>query len=127
MIDETVKALAQGKNFAAFTTLFADGRPQTQVMWIDADDDFLLINTETHRAKYKNTENDPRVTVTIMDATNPYHYAEVRGRVAEFVRGDAAFAHINKVSNKYTGGDYANPIQSERVVLQIVPEQVHIQ
>lgn len=127
MIDETVQTLAQGKNFAALTTLFPDGRPQTQMMWVDADDDYVLINTEVHRAKYKNTVHDPRVTVTIIDASNPYHYAEVRGRVAEVVRGEAALLHINTVSRKYTGADYANPIQSERVILKIVPEQVHVQ
>src|SRR5665213_3231080 len=123
MIDDTVKTLATGKNFAALTTLFADGRPQTQMMWVDADDDYVLINTEVHRAKFKNTQKDPRVTVTVFDANNPYHYAEVRGRVAEVVRGEAALAHINALSQKYMGGDYGAPIQSERVILKIVPEQ----
>ena len=127
MIDETVKTLAQGKNFAALTTLFADGRPQTQMMWVDADDDFVLINSEVHRAKYKNTVNDPRVTVTIVDSTNPYHYAEVRGRVAEEVRGAPALAHIHALSNKYNGTDYATPIQSERVILKIRADEVHVQ
>ncbi len=127
MIDDTVKVLAQGKNFAALTTLFADGRPQTQMMWVDADDDYVLINSEVHRAKYKNTANDPRVAVTIVDSTNPYHYAEVRGRVVEEIRGEAALEHIHKLSHKYTGADYAPPIQSERVVLKIRADEVHVQ
>ena len=37
-----VVELARGKNFAALTTLLPDGHPQTQVMWVDADDDNLL-------------------------------------------------------------------------------------
>lgn len=127
MINESVKALAQGKNFAAFTTLFSDGRPQTQMMWVDADDDHVLINTETHRAKYKNTAGDSRVTVTIIDSSNPYHYAEVRGRVVEEVRGAPALAHIHALSHKYNGTDYGNAIQSERVMLKIAPDEVHIQ
>lgn len=126
MIDETVKSLAKGKNFAAFTSLFSDGRPQTQMMWVDADDEHILINTEIHRAKFKNTQRDSRVTVTIVDAANPYHYAEVRGRVTGTVHGQAALDHINEVSRKYTGAAYANPIQSERVILTISPEQIHI-
>ncbi len=127
MLNDVVKTLARGKNFAALTTLFADGRPQTQVMWVDADDNYVLINTEVHRAKFKNTELDPRVTVTIMDASNPYHYAEVRGHVVEVIRGAEALAHIHSLSKKYTGGEYANSIQSERVLLKIAPEQVHVQ
>ena len=41
------------------------------------------------------------------------------------MRGDEARADIDALSHKYTGGDYANPIQSERVVLQIAVEKVH--
>ncbi|MHB1597796.1 MAG: TIGR03618 family F420-dependent PPOX class oxidoreductase [Acidimicrobiales bacterium] len=123
MIDPTVKELAQGKNFAALTTLFADGQPQTQIMWVDADDEHVLINTEIHRQKFANVEQDPRVTVAIFDADNPYHYAEVRGRVVEVVRGDEARAHIDALSAKYTGGPYAGPIQSERVILKIMPDR----
>jgi PPOX class probable F420-dependent enzyme len=121
MIDKDVKDLATGKNFAALTTLFADGGPQTQIMWVDADDDHILINTEVHRQKFKNVERDPRVVVTVFDAANPYHYAEVRGRVVDIVRGDEARQHIDELSAKYTGGPYSNPIQSERVVLKIEP------
>ncbi len=121
MIDPTVKELAQGKNFAALTTLFADGQPQTQIMWVDADDEHVLINTEVHRQKFANVEKDPRVTLAIFDADNPYHYAEVRGRVVGVVRGDEARAHIDTLSAKYTGGPYAGPIQSERVILKIAP------
>jgi PPOX class probable F420-dependent enzyme len=122
MIDPTVKDLATGKNFAALTTLFGDGHPQTQIMWVDADDEHVLINTEVHRQKYKNVHRDPRVTVTVFDAANPYHYAEVRGRVVEEVRGEDARAHIDHLSQKYTGGPYTNPIQSERVLLKIAPD-----
>ena len=30
---------------------------------------------------------------------------------------------INRLSQKYTGHDYTNPIQSERVTLRIAPER----
>ena len=59
----------------------------THVMWVDADDEHVLINAEVHRAKFKAVERDPRVTVTIIDRDDPYVYAEVRGHVVETVRG----------------------------------------
>ena len=124
-LDADLKALATGRNFAALTTLMPDGQPQTQVMWVDADDEALLINTEVHRAKYRNVQRDPRVTVTVWDAANPYRYVEARGRVVGEVGGDAARAHIDSASRRYTGDDYGNPIQSERVVLRIEPESLH--
>ena len=95
----------------------------THVMWVDADEDHVLINTEVHRAKFKAVERDPRVTVTIWDREDPYTYAEVRGRVVEIVRGPAARAHIDSLSRKYRGRDYdESKITSERVILRIAPE-----
>jgi PPOX class probable F420-dependent enzyme len=124
MLDDAVRALASGPNFAALTTLLASGQPQTHVMWVGCDDDHVLINTEVHRQKYRNVARDPRVTVAIIDVTNPYSYAEVRGRVVETVTGDEARAHIDELSVKYTGKPYANPVQSERVILRIAPDRV---
>lgn len=115
--------MAQGKNFAALTTMLPSGMPMTHMMWVDADDDYVLFNTEVHRQKYKNVKGNPVVAVAIIDATNPYHYAEVRGRVVGEVRGDKARAHIDELAQKYTGQPYSAEIQSERVILQIEPER----
>jgi PPOX class probable F420-dependent enzyme len=125
-IDADLKALATGKNFGTLTTLMPDGQPQTQVMWVDADDEHVLINTEVHRQKYKNLERDPRVTVTVWNASNPYQYVEVRGAVTGEVRGDEARAHIDACARRYMDVDsYPGEIQSERVVIQITPQRTN--
>jgi len=90
-------------------------------MWVHADDEHLLINTEIHRAKYKATKANPNVTVTIWDGDNAYRYAEVRGTVVGEIRGQEARDNIDELSRKYMGKDYGTQIQSERVVLQIAP------
>ena len=125
-LDPTVKALAtEGKNFAALTTLLKDGSPSTHVMWVHADDDRILINTEVHRAKYKRVQRDPRVALAIIDAANPYRYVEVRGQVVEEVHGEDARRDIDFLSKKYTGNDeYQNEIQSSRVILKISVDKV---
>lgn len=117
---------ANGRNFATISTLAADGSPRTHVMWVDADDEHVLVNTEVHRAKFKDLERDPRVTVTVINAENPYQFVEVRGRVAETVRGPEARAHIDHLAQRYMGTDtYTNPITSERVIVKVTPEKVH--
>ena len=123
MLHDKVRALAEGPNFAAFTTLMPSGQPQTHVMWVGCDDDHLIINTEVHRRKFKNIQADPRVTVAIWDAESSYTFVEVRGRVVETITGPEALDSINALSRKYTGGDYAPAIQSERVILRIAPER----
>lgn len=124
-LDPILRDLAQAKNFAALSTLLPDGQPQTQLMWVDADDDHLIINTETGRQKFRNVERDPRVTVTVFDSDNPYRYVEARGRVVSTEAGEAARANIDELSQKYMGGPYANPIQTERVILRIEVDRIH--
>ncbi len=117
----SVLELARGQNFAALTTLLPSGHPQTQVMWVDADDRHLLINTEVHRQKFRNVERDPRVTLMIWDNQDPYRFVEVRGEVVEKVKGPEARKHIDELSHKYHGRPYQTTIRSERVVLRIAP------
>ena len=123
MLHERTRSLAGGPNFATLTTRMPDGSAQTHVMWVDHADDRLLINTEIHRQKARNVELDPRVTVTVIDREDPYRFVEVRGRVTNMVRGPKARDHIDQLSMKYFGKPYSNPIQSERVILEIVPDR----
>jgi PPOX class probable F420-dependent enzyme len=125
-LPDSLTRLVEGPNFAMLTTLFEDGSPQTQVMWVDADDEHVLINTEVHRAKYANVQRDPRVAVTIWDHESPYRYVEVRGRVVGEVGGQQARDHIDALAQRYFGRDYdPDNIQSERVILRIAPERIH--
>jgi len=123
MLDDKIQKLAiEGRNFATVTTLMPDGTPQSSVLWIDADGDNLLLNTEVHRQKYRNVERDPRVTVVIWDADDAYTYGEVRGEVIETVTGPSARSHIDQLAQKYTGADYAGTVKSERVIVKVAPK-----
>ena len=125
-IDPDLHALATGANFAALTTLAADGQPRTHIMWIDADDDHLLFNTEVHRAKFADVQRDPRVTIAVINAENPYQYIEARGRVVAMVTGAEARAHIDACAKRYMGLDsYPNEIETERVIVKVLPERLH--
>ena len=121
-LSDDVVELAKGKNFATFTTMLPSGHPATQVMWVDCDDECVIINTEVHRQKFKNIEADPRVTVCIWEQENPYRYVEVRGQVVEIIRGQRARDHIDECAQLYFGRPYdPTIIKSERVLLRIKP------
>ena len=126
MLDEVVRGIAtmSPPNFATLTTLLTDGTPQTHVMWVDADAEHLLINTEVHRRKFKNLVADPRATVTIWDRENPYRFAEARGRMVEHITGPEARQHIEDCAQRYLGRAYPSPITSERVIVRIAVDHV---
>jgi PPOX class probable F420-dependent enzyme len=116
--------LAAGANFATIATVFPDGHLQAHVVWVGLRDGQIVVNTEVHRAKHRNLQEDPRVTVLIRDEANPYRYAEVRGEVTRTTVGPEARAHIDELSRKYNEQDYPpGDIKSERVILWVTPHR----
>ena len=118
-LDNKTLLMADGPNYAALTTLFKNGVPQTHVMWVDTDGENILINTEIHRVKYKNVKIDPRVTVMIWKHDDPFKFVEIRGEVIGEITGQEARDNIDKLSEKYWNKPYPFPIQTERIVLII--------
>lgn len=124
-IDADLMALATSKCFAALTTLGPDGAPSTNIMWVDADDEHVLINTEIHRRKYRNMTGDPRVAIVLPDASNPYRYMEVRGHVVGTEGGQVARDHIDALSQRYMERDYAATVKSERVIVKVAVDKLY--
>lgn len=124
-LDENLVRLAKGANLGTVVTLMASGQPQAQLRWVDTDGEVLLVNTEPQRQAARNLERDPRVTVLVRNEEDGYDWAELRGRVVERLGGEEARAHIDKLSRKYTGEDYRNPIGPEgRIILRIAADRV---
>jgi PPOX class probable F420-dependent enzyme len=122
MLEPKIKQLAQRANYAIVSTVMPDGHLQTLPLWVDADDEHILLNTEIGRQRYKNLQRDPHITVLIVDGDDFYSWAEVRGKLVGEVRGQPARDHIDVLSRKYTGHEYTNPIGTERVILRIAPD-----
>ena len=125
-LDEDTVRLAQGKNLATVVTLMPNGQPQALLTWVDSDGEYVLVNTEPQRQRARNIRRDPRITVLIHSDADPWDWSEVRGRVVETVDGSEAREHIDKLSRKYVGTDYRNPIGPQgRVILKIAPDKVN--
>jgi PPOX class probable F420-dependent enzyme len=125
-LDEDTIRLAKGKNLATVVTLMPDGQPQALLLWVDTDGEHVLVNTEPQRQRSRNLARDPRITVLIHSAENPWDWSEVRGHVTETVDGDEARRHIDELSRKYVGSDYSNPIGPQgRIILKVTPDKVN--
>src|SRR6201987_5149420 len=96
-LDADVVRLAKEKNLATVVTLMPNGQPQALLTWVDTDGEHILVNTEPQRQRARNVRRDPRITVLIHSASDPWDWSEVRGHVAETVSGDRARAHIDEL------------------------------
>ncbi|MFI8433617.1 PPOX class F420-dependent oxidoreductase [Streptomyces sp. NPDC079020] len=126
-LSENLKSLLDTPVFVTIATIQPDGSPQLSPVWVKRDGDDVLISTTVDRRKEKNLRRDPRVTVVVQPADNPYTYAEIRGTATVTTEGGQEL--INELAQKYTGKKYAefNPSSADdaqRVVVRITPRKV---
>lgn len=123
--DELREMIAE-KAVAVLTTSLPSGTFQSHVMWFDATDSLVRINTQVNRVKYHNLQRDPRCSIAVVHPTNPYSYVEIRGRAVSFITGQVARDHIDSLSQHYLGTPYGLKIKSERVTIEIEPQSATV-
>jgi PPOX class probable F420-dependent enzyme len=116
------RALFDGPNYAHLATLLPDGSPHSVPLWVGLEGERILFLTGPRSRKARNIEGDPRVAISVTDRDQPFNMAMVRGRVVDRIDGDAAWAIIDRLSVKYTGGPY--PERTGRVIFVVQPEHV---
>lgn len=121
-ITEKVRELLDGRNFVHMATVMPDGSPQVTPLWVDFDGTHILVNTAEGRQKPRNIRRDPRVALSVVDQSNPYTMASIRGKVVD-VSAEGADDHIDRLAKKYLGQDkypYRQPGE-QRLIVKIEP------
>ena len=111
------------KNFGTVATLRADGSAHAAVVWLDWDGRNVLVNSAYGRSWPTHLLRDPRLTVTVFAAENPYRYVSVSG-TAELIDEGAA-EHITELGRKYRGWDrYPLEPGEQRVIVRVHADRV---
>jgi PPOX class probable F420-dependent enzyme len=122
-LNDAVRELVDGKNYATLATVNADGGPQSSAMWVGRDGDDLLFSTLVGRLKDRNIRREPRVSVTVMDRADPERYTEVRGRATIIEEGGLELH--NALSRKYDGKDAGEDAPGAvRVLVRVTADKV---
>jgi len=106
-LTKELKNAIENNAFCAIATHLGNNEIQNHLMWIDHQDDFLLINTEKGRKKTYNIRTNNSVTLVVFKPSSMYSSWELRGRVVEIISDRSADHHIDKLSNRYTKKPYA--------------------
>ena len=118
--------ILEGVNFASLATINIDGSPQVSVVWIDYKDNHILINTAKGRIKTNNMERDPRVSISVIDAKNPYNQITFKGIVKKISETNAD-EHIHSLAKKYLNQDkYPISNKETRVIVSIKPQKFYV-
>jgi len=124
-LTESQRAFLRDNPFpGVVTTLRGDGSPHSTVVWVDEDGGDVLFNTQEDRAKPRELRHDPRVSITVLDPNDQYHWLSVSGRAEMTTAG--AREHIDKLAKKYLGKDvypWHQP-DKERIIVRVKPDKV---
>ena len=116
--------LAENPFVGVVTDLRQDGSPHSTVVWVDVEDGKVSFNTARGRVKTVDIAHDPRVSLTVVDPSDPFKWVSVSGRAA--LTQEGADEQIDKLAKKYLGKDeypWRNPAE-QRVKVLIEPEKV---
>ena len=120
-LPDDVRALFEGANIGHVATTLPTGGQHSVPVWVDLEGERIAFLTGPGSRKARNLDRDPRLAISITRQDQPYQMAQVRGRVAERLEGDAAWKVIDRISHKYIGQPY--PMRTDRVVFLVEPER----
>jgi PPOX class probable F420-dependent enzyme len=101
----------------------ADGPPSQSVMWFDLDPDrpdTILMNTMVRRLKYRQLQEDPRVSLLFEDGLK---WVAMRGTVELDATFEPALQHIQDLARRYRG-DPQRYAGQERVIIRMRVDKV---
>lgn len=119
-LTDDVRALLEGANVGHLATLLPDGSPHSMPLWVGLEGAHVAFLTAPGSRKARNLELDPRVAISVTDHERPATMAAVRGRVVARLDGEAGWAIIDRIAQKYLGSPY--PLREDRVAFLIEPE-----
>ncbi|WP_092529701.1 TIGR03618 family F420-dependent PPOX class oxidoreductase [Amycolatopsis arida] len=117
MLDPTVRRVLDGTSLAHLASVLPDGAPHSVPVWIGTHGDHVVIMTGPSTRKARNLRRDPRVALSLTPTDNPFQPVILRGRVIEWLEGDAAWTIVDQVATKYIGQPYSRG--EDRVVAVI--------
>jgi PPOX class probable F420-dependent enzyme len=92
-------------NPAVIATLRSDGRPHTAATWYLWDGRRLLVNMDEGRRRLQHLRDDPRVSVTVLDADGWHRHVTLEGAVVSMDQ-DRDLEEIDRLARHYTGSAF---------------------
>lgn len=115
--------LLDDRNVGHLCTFNPDGSPHVTPVWIDRDGDVPRFNTQRGRVKARNLERDPRLALSITNASDHYNWLSIVGRAT--IEIDRDEEHIHSLAEKYLGRPYPFlEMGMPRLTVRISPEKV---
>ena len=120
------RRILESPSFGHLATVRRDGSVQVNPMWFEFDEasGTVRFTHTTKRRKFRNLQNDPRMTLETLDPENPLKYVEVRGRLVEVIPDPEGEFYVH-LGRRYGNAEQQAPAdKADRVILVMRVEKV---
>jgi len=124
MLKPDVRRVVESNVVAHLASVLPDGSPHSVPLWVTTVGEHIAFLTGPDSRKARNLRRDPRVALSMTTADNPFEPIILRGRVVEWLEGDAAWEIVDQIAMKYIGQPY--PREQERVIGLIEAERQQV-
>ncbi|HEY6478614.1 MAG TPA: PPOX class F420-dependent oxidoreductase [Streptosporangiaceae bacterium] len=116
-IPDDLADLLERPLYGSLGTVRPDGTVQVNPMWFEFDGERVRFTHTTFRAKYRNLQHNPSMSLLVTDPDIPQRYLEVRGTLAEVIP-DPDGAFFVRLGQRYgTPDQQPPPDRADRVIL----------
>lgn len=122
-IPDDLRDLLERPLFGALGTVRPDDGVQVNPMWFEFDGETVRFTHTTKRAKYRNLQQNPAMSLMVFDPDDPQRYLEVRGSLVEAIPDPTGSFYV-RLQQRYGSTSDAPPPDAEvRVILVMSVER----
>ena len=118
------RRLLEAPNFGNLGTIRPDDTVQVNPMWFEYDGEHVRFTHTTTRAKFRNLQHNPSMSLSVSDPDNPYDFVELRGRLVEVVPDPTGDFYVRLGRRYGNAGQQPPPDRADRVILVMSVERV---
>ena len=124
VVPADLRDLLERPLFGILGTIRPNDTVQVNPMWFQYDGEHIRFTHTTKRAKFRNLQRNPTMSLAVLDPDDPMRYLELRGRLVEVIP-DPTGAFYVVLGKRYGNAQQEPPADSpDRVILVMSIEKV---
>ena len=110
-------ALLAPPTYAHLGTVRPDNTVQVNPMWFEFDGEHIRFTHTTKRAKFRNLQHNPAMSLEIINPDDPFRYLELRGRLIQVIPDPDGVFYVH-LGQRYGNAAQQPPAdRADRVIL----------
>lgn len=117
IVPDAYRRFLDDPNYGSLGTIRPDDTVQVNPMWFHYDGEHIRFTHTTKRAKFRNLQYNPSMSLSISDPGNPYDFIELRGKLVEAIPDPTGSFYVTLGRRYGNAAQQPPPDSADRVIL----------